>query len=94
MSHTSTTPEFLNAETGPGTAWLFQFKLLTVLGTIGVIAAIVLSVVLAPASKPMFHFSEDGAITALSSTILSIASALAFVVFYLRSNVLNTDRLF
>lgn len=94
MSQTDTAPQFLHTAYDQDATSQFHFRVMALLGTLGVLCAIAFSFLFGPASKPMFHFSEDGAITALSSTILSITSALAFVVFYLRSNALNIDRLF
>lgn len=62
------------------------FFALAALGIVGVMAYIALSIVAAPSDEPLYHFSEDGAITALSTVFLSMGSALALVVFYLRLN--------
>lgn len=60
------------------------FVVFAVLGTLCVIASIVVSMVFAPEHDPMFHFGEEGLNTALSATSLSMASAVSAMVFYLR----------
>ncbi len=70
------------------------FKGFAVLGAIGLVCCVVASIVFAPASNPVFHFGENGAITALSSVTLAMASALALMVFYLRSRDWDLGTLF
>jgi hypothetical protein len=70
------------------------FKGFALLGTVGVVACVTASIVFAPASNPVFHFGEDGAITALSSVTLAMASALALMVFYLRMRDWSLGALF
>jgi len=94
MSQTYTTPETFITAPEKTLPHQFHFRVIALLGTAFVISAIAFCAVFAPESKPMFHFSEDGAITALSSTILAMTSAMAFVVFYLHSNLLTVNRLF
>lgn len=94
MSQTNTMQEFYLTGQDREAAAQTHFNVMASLGTAGVLCALAFCLIFGPASNPMFHFSEDGAITALSSIILAVASALAFVVFYLRSDVLNADRLF
>jgi hypothetical protein len=64
------------------------------LAILGVIAYIALSIVAAPGDEPLYHFGEDGAITALSTVFLSMASALALAVFYLRIEDWKSGALF
>ncbi len=42
------------------------------------------SVAIGPADRPLFHFGEDGIVTAFSSVFLAMSGALAMVVLYLR----------
>lgn len=71
-----------------------HFKAFAALSTIGILCCIAASVFIAPASKPLFHFGENGAITALSSVCLAMSSALAALVFYLRTKDWNFGSLF
>lgn len=60
------------------------FKGYAGLTIVGVLAYIMVSIFFAPSDQPLYHFSEDGAITALSTVFLAMSSALALAVFYLR----------
>ncbi len=70
------------------------FKPFALLSTVGVLCYILVSIVFAPASEPMYHFSENGAITALSSVCMAMSGALALVVFYLRTKAWTVGGLF
>jgi hypothetical protein len=70
------------------------FSVLALIGTIGILLCIFASAVLAPASDPMFHFGENGAITARSSISLAMASILALAIFYLSMRDWSFDKLF
>ena len=70
------------------------FYAFALIGTTGIIGCIILSVFFAPTSDPMFHFNEDGAITAVSTICLAMASALATIVFYLKIENWNFGTLF
>lgn len=70
------------------------FNVFSVLGTIVVAICIFLSIQFAPAAEPMFHFGENGAITALSSVCTAMAGAMALAVFYLRWHDLDFGSLF
>lgn len=70
------------------------FKVLAGLAIVGVLAYILVSIFFAPADQPLYHFSEDGAITALSTVFLAMSSALALVVFYLRMDDWKSGGLF
>lgn len=60
------------------------FVIFAILGTLCIAASIAVSVVFAPEHDPMFHFSEKGLNTALSTLCLSMAGAVSAMVFYLR----------
>lgn len=65
-----------------------------ILSTIGIFCWIVASIIFSPISDPVFHFGEDGAITALSSVIMAMSGAIAAIIFYLRIPDLNFGSLF
>lgn len=71
-----------------------HFWALAATGIAGIFACILASIFFAPASNPTFHFSEDGAINALSSVTLAVTAAFAFVVFYLRTANFNSGTVF
>jgi len=60
------------------------FRAFAALSVIATVAWIAGSLVAAPGDRPMFHFGEDGAVTALSTVFMAMAAALALAVFYLR----------
>ncbi|MGD1934522.1 MAG: hypothetical protein ACFB0Z_08450 [Candidatus Phaeomarinobacter sp.] len=64
------------------------------LSVVGVLIWIAGSVFVAPADRPMYHFSEDGAVTALSTVFIAMASALDLVVFFLRFDFCNSGAWF
>ncbi len=70
------------------------FLIMATIGSVGVLLYIAASVVFAPAAEPMYHFGENGAVTALSSVSLSMSSALAAVVFYVRAKSWDQGALF
>lgn len=70
------------------------FKGYAGLAIVGVLAYIMVSIFFAPSDQPLYHFSEDGAITALSTVFLAMSSALALAVFYLRIDDWKRDGLF
>ncbi len=70
------------------------FTAFAALGTLGVLCCIAASALLGPASDPMFHFGENGAITALSSVTLAMTSILALVIFYLEKQDWDIGKMF
>lgn len=64
------------------------------LGIAVTLACITLSIVAAPAERPMFHFGENGAVTALSSVFMAMSSAIALAVFYLRIELMKAGSWF
>ncbi|GAB5510587.1 MAG: hypothetical protein Rhims3KO_19880 [Hyphomicrobiales bacterium] len=70
------------------------FKLFAGLAIVGVLAYIMVSIVFAPSDQPLYHFSEEGAITALSTVFLAMSSALGLAVFYLRMEDWKSGGLF
>ena len=60
------------------------FAIFAALSSICVLLYIAASLKFAPEREPLFHFGENGAITALSAVFLAMSGALALVVFYLR----------
>jgi hypothetical protein len=70
------------------------FKYFAGLAIVSVLAYIAVSILFAPSDRPLYHFSEDGAITALSTVFLAMASALALAVFYLRMDDWKSGGLF
>lgn len=60
------------------------FSTFAILGTLCVAASIAVSIMIVPEHDPMFHFSEEGLNTALSSVCLSMAGVVSAMVFYLR----------
>jgi hypothetical protein len=70
------------------------FTIVAVLGCIGVLAVIAAAWALGPASDPLFHFGENGAITALSSVSLAMAAILSAAIFYLQMGEKRVDTLF
>ncbi len=61
-----------------------SLSLIIIIGLLASATIIYVSVAFAPADKPLFHFGEDGLITALSSVFLAMSGAVAMVVFFLR----------
>ena len=72
----------------------FLFYVFALFATLAVLGSIVAAVYMAPDTNPMFHFKEEGIVTALSSVCLAMASALAAIVFYLQLKNWNTGTIF
>ena len=70
------------------------FVIFAILGTLSIAASIAVSILSAPAHDPMFHFSEKGLNTALSTLCLSMAGAVSAMVFYLRLSDWSPGALF
>lgn len=70
------------------------FKGFASLAVLGVLGYIMVSIIFAPSDRPLYHFSEDGAITALSTVFLAMSSALGLAVFYLRMEDWKSGGLF
>lgn len=70
------------------------FKVFASLAIPCVLAYILVSIFFAPSDRPLYHFSEDGAITALSTVFLAMSGALAAAVFYLRMDDWKSGGLF
>lgn len=64
------------------------------LAVVGVLGYILVSIYFAPSDQPLYHFSEEGAITALSTVFLAMSSALALAVFYMRMDDWKVGGLF
>lgn len=70
------------------------FNVIAVLALMGVLAYILASILFAPSDRPLYHFGEEGAITALSTVFLAMSSALGLAVFYLRMDSWRSGGLF
>lgn len=62
----------------------YVFGAFIALSVVGVLFWIAGSIIAAPADRPMYHFDEDGAVTALSTVFIAMSGAMALAVFYLR----------